>query len=210
MFRFKSWLVMALFLFSPKPMYADSPITSTAFSEAYLEIEMVRYAKENGTLNLQMAQYLSNPGHSLDKKAALINALSWKFEGKRNRDLYFNYLSIAYSRPVNDLPYEILSADELFSLGYLTVMDDYFHPQKAVPLLEKAAVRYHNSFTAHMILALAKAQDFMHDQKKWCEVWRVTEQVLNNKALKVDMRESGIKYIVDYMVLYQDNCPQNK
>lgn len=204
--RLKTLLLALILATCLQPAYADSPITSTAFSEAYLDIEIIRYAKENGVMNLQMAQYLSNPGHSLDKKAALIDALSWKYEGKRNKDIYLNFLSVLYSRPVNDLPYDILSADELFSLGYLTVMDDYFHPQKAIPMLEKANARYRNNFTAQMILAIAKAQDYMHDGKKWCKVWQVTEAVLNNKDLVVDMREGAIKHIEDYMKLYADEC----
>jgi hypothetical protein len=74
------------------PSRADSPITSTPFSEAYQDYEIVQKAQKAGILDLEMAQYLSSRSAPIDVKAAVINALSWKIEGKQNATLYRYFL----------------------------------------------------------------------------------------------------------------------
>jgi len=63
---------------------ADSPITSTDFYKAYLHIPKVEEAHEIGVLSEGMASFLLDSENSLDKKAAVINALSWDFDRKIN------------------------------------------------------------------------------------------------------------------------------
>ena len=65
---------------------ADSPITSTDFYKAYLHIPEVEEAHTIGVLSEGIAEYLLNSDNSLDKKAAVINALSW--------DWIFNFFGI--------------------------------------------------------------------------------------------------------------------
>jgi hypothetical protein len=201
-----SALVVSLLLIStPVPAHADSPITSTPFSEAYLDdYDIVEKARQKGTLDLEMAQYLSSRSTPIDVKAALINALSWKFEGKQNAVFYRYYLGLTYGLTVEQLAPERLSADEQFALGYLTIMDDYFHPQKAIPLLEKAQARQPKSRTVAMITALAKAQAMM--QSDWCQVWTLTDAAARNQSLRSDMRPEAQKIILDYMSGYQASC----
>jgi hypothetical protein len=81
------------------PVWADSPITSTPFSEAYQDYNIVKAAKRSGVLTVEMAEYLSSPSNPVDIKAALINSLSWKFEGKKNALLYRYYLGRSISAP---------------------------------------------------------------------------------------------------------------
>jgi len=184
--------------------HGDSPITSTPFSQAYLDVEMVEKAKEEGVMSLEIAEYLSSPSNPVDAKAAVINALSWDVEGKSNSELYLYYLALSYRTPIDDLDIDALNGDELFSLGYLTVMDDYFNPDEAIPLLEKANAKRKDSFTVSIVLALAKAQKAM--ESDWCEVWKLTDGVLGNKRLKQDLRPRAKKIIVDYMTLYKNDC----
>ncbi|MFQ5794345.1 MAG: hypothetical protein ACE5JP_04770 [Candidatus Bipolaricaulia bacterium] len=195
---------LAFLLIFPFIGYADSPITSTPFSDAYLDIGIVKKAKTDGVMSLEIAEYLSSPANPVDIKAAVINALSWQFEGKNNATLYSYYLALKYRRPLEGLDMDMLTGDEIFSLGYLTVMDDYFHPEKAVPLLERAKERLRDSLTVSMILALAKAQAAMSSD--WCEVWELTEEVTRNEKLKQDLRWRARKIILAYMVLYRDYC----
>ena len=209
-------LTLALLFLFPKINYADSPITSTPFSEAYLDVKIVQKARAEGVMSLEIAEYLSSPSNPVDIKGAVINALSWKFEGKSNAELYSYYLALLYRQSLKELDIDILNADEIFCLGYLTVMDDYFHPEKALPLLEKAAARKKNSFTVSIVLALTKAQKVMDSdwlgrigvkcESLWCEVWKLTEEVLRNEELKQDLRPEAKEIIVDYMVLYKYKC----
>ncbi|MCC7212305.1 MAG: hypothetical protein IT451_10775 [Candidatus Brocadia sp.] len=75
-----------LFVF-PATSYADSPITATDFYEAYKDAKMVQRAHLEGVMGVEIAEYLSSPENPVDHKAAVINALSWRFEGKSNAEL---------------------------------------------------------------------------------------------------------------------------
>lgn len=187
------------------PSRADSPITSTNFADAYQDYDIVKKAQKTGKLDLEMAQYLSSQSTPIDIKAALINALSWKFEGKRNATLYRYYLGLHYDQPAKDLTPDQLTDDELFALGYLTVMDDYFKPQKAMPYLEAALQRQPKSYTVAMVNALTQAQVAL--DSSWCQVWQVTDKVARDSTLEQDLRPKAKRIILDYMGLYEDSCP---
>lgn len=187
-------LLVGLIAIIPRGAYADSPVTSTPFSEAYMDVEIVKQAKAEGIITPLIAEYLKAAGNPVDVKAAVINALSWDADGKNNADTFSNIL---YNKPVDQLEVENLSGDELFCLGYLLLMDDYFSPERAVPYLEKAKEKKTDSFTVSVILAIARAQSVMS------ESWVLTEQALNDKSLVMDMRQEAVKIIADYMVLYK-------
>ncbi|MBM4064415.1 MAG: hypothetical protein FJ266_02065 [Planctomycetes bacterium] len=200
------WVVLllnALFL-SQKTSRADSPITATTFYEAYMDVKMVERAHLEGVMGLEIAEFLTSPENPIDVKAAVINALSWKFDGKNNAELYAYYLALLYHVSITELDTEFLSADEVFCMGYLTAMDDYFHPEKALPLLEEAHKLMKDSFTVSIIMALTIGQKVM--DYDWCEVWRLTEEVLKSKELKQDLRPEAIKMIIGYMILYKEYC----
>ncbi len=155
-------------------------------------------------MGLEIAEFLTSPEKPIDVKAAVINALSWRFDGKNNAELYAYYLALLYHVSVAELDTEFLSVDEIFCMGYLTAMDDYFHPEKALPILEEAHKVIKESFTVSIILALTRGQKAM--DYDWCEVWRLTEEVLKNKELRQDLRPEAIKMIMDYMILYKEYC----
>ncbi|HQU32455.1 MAG: hypothetical protein HRU72_08615 [Planctomycetia bacterium] len=196
-------IVKFLFVF-PGISRADSPITTTDFYRAYLDVQIVQRAHLEGVMGLEIAEYLSSPENPIDVKAAAINALSWRFEGKNNAELYMYYLGLLYHVSILELDTDFLSADEIFCLGYLMVMDNYFDPAHALPLLEVAQKAMKDSFTVSIILALTKAQIILTED--WCAVWKLTEKVLENRALNLDLRPEAIKIIVDYMILYKDYC----
>ena len=197
-------LIACLLSLFPATSHADSPITATKFYEAYLDVKMVERAHLEGVMGLEIAEFLTSPEYPIDVKAAVINALSWRFDGKNNAELYAYYLALLYHVSVTELDTEFLSADEIFCIGYLTAMDDYFHPEKALPILEEAHKVMKDSFTVSIILSLTRGQKVM--DYDWCEVWRLTEEVLKNKDLRQDLRPEATKMIVDYMILYKEYC----
>lgn len=176
---------------------ADSPVTNTTFSEAYLDYPAVRAAKASGVMTTQLAEYLKSSA-PLDVKAAVINALSWRYEGKSNADIYCR---MRYRQAPEALQLERLDGDELLVLGYLLVMDDYFTPERALPPLELAVRKLPESFTAAMILAIVQCQaGFGSD---WAEMWPRIERVLDDEGLNGDMRLGAVRIITDYMRLYE-------
>lgn len=197
-------LTLALLFTLPKTSYADSPITSTPFFKAYLNVKIVQKAQMEGVMSLEIAEYLSSPSNPIDIKAAVINALSWKFKGKDNAELYSCYLVILHRKSPKELNTNILNTDEIFCLGYLTVMDNYFYPERAIPLLKIANEAQKDSFTVSIVLALAKAQEVMKSDR--CKVWKIVEEVLRNEKLKQDLRPEAKKIIIDYIGPYKDKC----
>ena len=198
-------LIYCLFFLSV--VTADSPITSTDFYEAYLHISEVEEANKVGVLSDKIAQYLLDSENSLDKKAAVINALSWDFDRKINAFLFKRHLKAKYQvKDDIDSLVKVMNDEELFCLGYMTVMDNYFDPEKSLIYFESASSSIRESYTFQIINALVKTQSLLEDQDKWCRIWTTINAVETNKELKVDMNTGGRKIILNYIKIYRDNC----
>lgn len=192
-------LILAALILLPGIVRADSPLTSASFADAYLDVPIIRQAKDAGTMNQCFASYLSSPLVGIDYKAALCNALGWRLEGKENAKFYRRFLArqlTAHLRP--------LTSDEYFCLGYLTALDNYFEPQKALPLLEVARKGNTRSFTLAIVYALTSAQAAFGSD--WTQVWRATRRVELDRRLEPDMRPEAVQIIFDYMNLYDEDA----
>ena len=99
-----------------------------------------------------------------------------------------------------------MNDEELFCLGYMTVMDNYFDPEKSLIYFDSAGSSIRKSYTFQIINALIKTQSLLEDQNKWCRIWTTINAVETNKELKVDMNAEGRKIILDYINIYNDNC----
>ena len=126
--------ITVMFL-SPIYLFSDSAITSTDFFRAYLDVELVENAHNTGELNMILAEALSNET-PLDIKIAIINALSWDVDGKDNAVYFKKYLLKKYNIYNDNNFYDIINDEEILCLSYLTVMDDYFNPLKAIDIME--------------------------------------------------------------------------
>ncbi len=199
----KKQLFLIVFIFSVISfLFSDSPLTSTPFYKAYSEINIIKEARVKGTLNLEMAEYLSSGSVSLDLKAALINALSWDIDGKNNSELYKYYLGLKYGVSVVDIQVSRLLPHEVFSLGYLQAMDNYFNVTDSLNLLELAMEDLDNRLSVNLVYVLVKTQGMMQNQD-WSEIWPLFDSLINNESLLVDIRPEAVKIIIDYMVLYR-------
>ena len=188
-------------------LIADSPITSTDFYKAYLSIPEVESARSIGIINEQIANFLLNAEHTIDKKAAVINALSWDLNGKVNAILFNKYLYKKYNYIENpDSLIHIYTDSELFCLGYLTVMDNYHKPEKGLIFFDSIKSSLKHSYTVKLIYALTKSQILLSNLDRWCEVWTNIEKVKNNKNLDVDMKLEARNIIFKYMKGYEKYC----
>ncbi len=187
--------------------YGDSPLTSTDFHTAYHDSPVVTEASEKGIITKKITRFLLSPETPVALKAACINALSWNINGKNNAVLFQKKLLKKHR--IKEVSYEKFTGDELFCLAYLTAMDDYFHPEKAIPILKESLRKYRASNTepllsVHLVFALILAQKEMGED--WCRVWKLTEDALNNPEIKNDLREEAKKIIINYMILYKEYC----
>jgi hypothetical protein len=197
-------LLLAFIAIAPLMATADSPLTSTSFSEAYLDIKIVKYAKETGTLDKKVAKYLLKDSNPLDVKLAAINAIGWSTAGQDNADLFRGFITRKYTADQLELQVEALTAGEAICLGYLVAMDDYFNPGNAMAYVDAALAKDSTSYSLHMIAALIKAQ--VAFDTDWCEVYELAYAVEENPFLARDMRQTASIIIMDYMSLYSGEC----
>jgi hypothetical protein len=196
-----TWLLAALAAAAlASGALADSPITSTYFAEAYSEdYAMVKAAEESGAMTLEIAQYLADPETPIDVKAAVVNALSWEFEGKSNAE---TYCEMRFPDADGIPSPRDVSGEDALVIGYLQVMDNYFEPAEALPMLIHARRELPESFTVAMVHTLCECQRRLDDVQQWDQLWTLTEEVVNDEELNGDMRLGAVRIIVDYMSIY--------
>ncbi len=203
-------LAMLVSLSLHLPSLADSPLTSTPFSEAYLDQPLIAEAKATQTLSPAMAAYLTDRSIPIDQRLALVNALGWNFDGQNNHLLFAAHLAELHGQKGASPAALPLTGEDLLLLGYLTAMDDYFHPELGLPMLRRGARQLWQSQSAQLVLAVTEAQAYLPRAKVWCQVWLMTQQALNKPEAKPDMRPAGRQILLDYMQIYADECQAPK
>lgn len=199
-------LVMFVTFFLISPVAADSPATSTPFSNAYLDIEVVEKARlANGMINEEICRLLASPDYSLEVKAAVINSLYhhsniWGL--RHNAEIYTEYL---YRLSPDKIDLKALSPEELLVTGYLVLLDDYFQPEKALPFLTLAKEHAPDNYTVAVIELLARTQKEMLQSESWSSLWLLTKEAVGNPGLQEDrLRDEAVIIILDYLYLYRD------
>lgn len=174
--------------------YADSPLTSTGFYKAYLDIDMVAKAHDSG-FSKEIAQFLASDKNPLDQKAAVVNAIYASYGGWNDRDIMDQYAKAVYGKPANSLNFNLLRGDEIFVLGYLKVLDHYLEPD--IYWIGLAGEALPNSMTVALVNSLARSQEAM--DLSYCHL----ERVLADKSLDQDIRQEAVDIISDYIGLYK-------
>jgi len=160
---------------------------------------------------------------SIDKKVALINALGWNYDGKKNMVLYIKFLNAKYKS--NNLNYQQITPDENLCIGYLAIMDDYFHVRQPLTILKGALARNPKSYTYNIIYSLVLAQMSLHGERDsgfgidlvdtrfidtttsgWCNVYTILAKTEADKSLKQDFRSSAKWNIFSYINIYKNDC----
>jgi hypothetical protein len=200
----KRILIFGLFIIQFVNCRSQSPITNTPFYTAYSDFKIISSAEASGYLDQEIADNLMSVKISTDVKAAIINALSFEILGKDNAERFKKILLDKYNADSYNKIDTLLTADELFCLGYLTVMDDYFSPERGIIYFEKALVKNPTSYTINMIYNLTIAQEvFLLDK---CKAWTLIDNVQKRTDLRELMLPDAINVIVDFMTVYKYDC----
>ena len=194
---------------------ADSPLTSCDFHEAYADAPEVAHALASG-LDDETMRALDDPAVGHDVRAAMVNALGWRAEGQAHARKYVRHLALAHEKPAAGLTLAELTVQEVFALGHLIAMDDYFElaalggpgevqQADALRLLDEAAARAPKDFAVAMVRALARAQRAMDGD--WCDVYLVVREVEARFDGDPGLRAEAVRIIMEYVRLYRDSCP---
>lgn len=203
----KLFLALVFGLLVNQKLLADSPLTSTQISNAYKDYAIIQLASEsNGNITVDLMDYLYEKSNPIDVIIALINEIAnsgWRieFNEKNNAAIFLEYLEQKESGfSMNGNP----NAEILITYAYLKALDDYFDVSEATQWADMAKYRNEESYTINIVWALIHAQQALNSD--WCEVYKLTNSVRENKALAKDMKEEAISIIFDYMDLYKDDC----
>ena len=200
----RTLLVALIFLLTASQVKADSPLTSTDFSSAYADLEIIQKAKaQNGVLNVELMSYLVSTKNPVDVKLAVINELGWDFNGKNNFDLFMGYLKSNGYKKEKKITKKG-GADLLICIAYIKAMDNYFQVSDAISWAKKAQAKDKGSYSVQLIAGLIQAQEAMDGS--WCKVFELCDSVRADQQLKMDMRQEASDLIFEYMDLYSEYC----
>ena len=197
---------LIFFLLLSSICFADSPLTSTEFSKAYLnEPILVKASKSKGILSNELMFYLTDESNPVDVKMALINKLGWNAKGKNNTSIFLKYLIQKQKYKNEEDFFDNGKGDDLLCFSYIKAMDDYNDVIDAIRYSGYALSKNPKSYTYQMISALIYAQKVFFSDR--CQVYKLTDEVRKNNSLNRDMKVEAISIIFEYMDLYKHNCP---
>lgn len=195
---------------------ADSPLTSTPFSDAYSNTKMVTYAKEKG-YNKKVVKFLAGKS-DIVSKLAVINSFGFGKVMTKDFETYlikkrkgvtaatFEELRIVpNSEPSETEITKGLTADDLACWAYMIAMEDYQNPKYAMKASFFAQVREPNSMGHVLPYALTSAQVVFDID--WCQVYVIPNELLVEKKYdNNNLSEEALKIIMDYIDLYEGDC----
>ena len=185
--------------------WADSPLTSTHFSDAYSDHPMVQMATElmQNDIPTTLLNFLSDEHQPVDVRLAVVNKLGWNFDGTTMGTQLGQYLMGRYKVKNEKKLIKKLDAKTLAVYAYAKAMSNYFDVKEACELGHKALKKNKGkSFSVALITALIDAQAYMDSD--WSMIYNVVANVLHDGALHLDMRQEAIDNIMEYINLYNE------
>lgn len=185
--------------------WADSPLTSTHFTEAYSDHPMVQMASEEMQYDIPttLLNFLADKNEPVDVRLAVINKIGWNFDGTSVGEQLGQYLMGRYKAKDEKKLVKKLDAGTLAVYAYARAMSNYFDVTAASELGHLAVKKNKNkSFSVAMAAALIDAQEYLHND--WSKIYQVVADVLHDGSLHLDMRQEAIDNIMDYINLYNE------
>ena len=185
--------------------WADSPLTSTHFADAYSDHEMVQMANElmQNEIPTTLLNFLANKNEPVDVRLAVINKIGWNFDGTSVGEQLGQYLMGRYKAQNEKKLVKKLDAGTLAVYAYAKAMSNYFDVKAASELGHQAVKKNKNkSFSVAMASALIDAQIYLDSD--WSMVYKVVADVLHDGSLHLDMRQEAIDNIMEYINLYNE------
>ena len=185
--------------------WADSPLTSTHFADAYSDHPMVQMADQmmQNDIPTTLLNFLADKNSPVDVRLAVINKIGWNFDGTTVGAQLGEYLMGRYGAKSEKKLAKKLDAGTLAVYAYAKAMSNYFDVTAASELGHQAVKKNKNkSFSVALISALIDAQIYLDSD--WGMIYKVVANVLHDGSLHLDMRQEAIDNIMDYINLYNE------
>lgn len=205
----KKILLFIIFL-SLNKAFADSPLTSTDFYQAYFDIALVKEAHTTKKITNEMMEYIVDDANSLDIKLAIINAVGWDTKIKMSK-LFFMFVMNKrhYQSEFSNSEYIAFqwsaTRDELICYSYMKALDNYFDVADAYEMACEAQRKFSDSFAVNMICYLIKSQG-LTTYGEHCYASKLFQSIKDKANQKMDMRKEAMPYIFEYMISIGDDC----
>jgi hypothetical protein len=229
--------LFALFAVAPHA-YADSPLTSSNYWRAYVDVEAVQEANltkqpdhlwhKNSSLpnenpDPKVYAHLLDPTIPLDVKAAIVDARGVRevkaspYPELGDPTGMKEALEKKYHGPIDKIASRI-AIDEEFAYAYLQAMNDPRHPNRYLPTFRKVAKAKPKNFTAAAVLLMVESTAALSDMKAanvkadvaYCKIWRDFTKLDQDKVLQRDLRPAAWAAIMKYIGDYQPYCGNQK
>jgi hypothetical protein len=217
--KIHSLFIFLFCLISNTNVFADSPLTSTPFYTAYLQIPAVKYASEKG-LDKKTLKFLDSDASS-DQKLAVLNALSWgntnnvlvyekhllKKKKKLDKNVFTELSQVIDSdnEPTETDNINKLSTDEIMCWAYLQAMGDYFNPSVALRASYFAFMRNESNMAYGTVFTLIASQ--VSFDVNWCNVFLIGKMgIVETQYSSSILNQDAVKIIMDYLKLYEESC----
>lgn len=185
--------------------FASGPVTLTSYYQSFNYLPEVQFVIEHGVIDGRIISFLVDENKPIDEKAAIINTLVDHNKTSNNALTYKQFIARKYRQDWQAMEYDKLSADDLFCLGYITLLDDKGNPDNALSLLEMAAQKSPNSYTINLFYALAQAQKSISVGDD-CTAWKTCNNVKMNTTLNNDLNPGVASLIYGVMESYNQGC----
>ena len=185
--------------------WADSPLTSTHFADAYSDHPMVQMASQEMQYDIPttLLNFLANKNEPVDVRLAVINKIGWNFDGTTVGAQLEQYLMGRYNVKTEKKLVKKLDAGTLAVFAYARAMSNYFDVTAASALAQQAVKKNKNkSFSVALIDALIDAQVYLDND--WSMIYKAVADVLHDGSLHLDMRQEAIDGIMEYINLYSE------
>jgi len=208
-------------------LLASSSLKVTEISEASInESIVIKAANSKGKLTIELMSYLKNKTKPIAVKMKIINELGiyalgnftnesinlFGLEAREyrqdNSEIFYKYLNKNNEYSNIDDFLNKADGDLIICMTYLKVMDYNNTNEEALLFVEKAKQKKPNSYVIYIISALIEAEQIINNEK--CLVYKLANEVRNNKQLNKDMNEKAIEIIFEYIDFYKDECRMNK
>ena len=185
--------------------WADSPLTSTHFADAYSDHPMVQMADQmmQNDIPTTLLNFLADKNSPVDVRLAVINKIGWNFDGTTVGAQLGEYLMGRYGAKSEKKLVKKLDAGTLAVYAYAKAMSNYFDVTAASELGHQAVKKNKNkSVSVALISALIDAQIYLDSD--WGMIYKIVADVLHDGSLNLDMRQEAIDNIMDYINLYNE------
>lgn len=210
----KKTFLLLLLTFSINTVFADSPLTSTEFYKAYMNVPLVQDALNcKGKITNEMLEFIYSDTNPLEEKLAIINAIGWNKNGMMNSKMFFMYVmnkkkyQSEYGGDYMAFKWDA-TRDELICFAYMKALDNYFDVVDAYLIAGEAVIKYPDSFAVNMICNLIKAQG-LTAYEEYCYSSKMFLSLKDNPKLKLDMKKEAMTYVFEYMEEIGKGCKTN-